>query len=537
MTTMASVFKRGGKRNRGGYWYISWWEYTSKGRRRRTKCTYTTDKATAQRIAKKHEADAALRRDGVIDPALDAIGKESQRTIESHLADYEGKMRAPNRTEDHVIRTIKIVRTISEWAGFNVAADISADGVNRYAGNLRDKGRSSRTIQAHLTAIKGFTKWLTENHKLPRDPLASVRRPNPKADRRRERRMLLPDEWQWLHAATTGAAEQHGMTGDERIMLYRTAIETGLRSTELRSLSRGRLFLDVDRPYITCKAGSTKNRKDARQYIQRDLAAQLKAHIATKTPKALIFDMPDRTEVAKMLRADLAEARRLWLKAATDPEERMRREQSDFLSAVNHERERLDFHSLRHTCGAWLAMTGEHPKVVQTVMRHCSITLTMDTYGHLFPGQEADAVSRLEGMLANPQTEALQATGTHDSAPQTPEARSAGRSARDAKQCVPGARDCDKETDSEANDPTKEANAKVLRIANLRDDVRDDAKRNESSRSGTRTRTREYPHGILSLAGTLRSATRHDSKPLFFLGSLASRQSVGFAQNRLRVEC
>jgi integrase len=61
----------------------------------------------------------------------------------------------------------------------------------------------------------------------------------------------------------------------------------------------------------------------------------------------------------------------------------------DFLSPTNHEGETLDFHCLRHTCGAWLAMTGVHPKVVQTVMRHSAITLTMDSYGHLFPGQEA----------------------------------------------------------------------------------------------------------------------------------------------------
>jgi hypothetical protein len=44
-------------------------------------------------------------------------------------------------------------------------------------------------------------------------------------------------------------------------------------------------------------------------------------------------------------------------------------------------------------------MTGAHPKVFQTVMRHSTITLTMDTYGHLFPGQEAEAVSRLRGLM------------------------------------------------------------------------------------------------------------------------------------------
>ena len=75
-----------------------------------------------------------------------------------------------------------------------------------------------------------------------------------------------------------------------------------------------------------------------------------------------------------MLRADLAAARAAWLKEAPDEAERARREKSDFLLPTNHGGEHLDFHSLRHTCGAWLALAGCHPKVVQTVMRHSTIT-------------------------------------------------------------------------------------------------------------------------------------------------------------------
>ena len=45
-------------------------------------------KAAAQRILTRHVADAALRREGVIDPHLDAIAEESQRSIESHLTDF-----------------------------------------------------------------------------------------------------------------------------------------------------------------------------------------------------------------------------------------------------------------------------------------------------------------------------------------------------------------------------------------------------------------------------------------------------------------
>ena len=111
-----------------------------------------------------------------------------------------------------------------------------------------------------------------------------------------------------------------------------------------------------------------------------------------------------------MLRDDLAEARNRWIAdAKSDPQEYAQRQQSDFLADTNHEGQVVDFHSLRHTCGAWLAMAGEHPKTIQTVMRHSTITLTMDTYGHLFPGQEAGAIERLEYLFigSRAQSEAL----------------------------------------------------------------------------------------------------------------------------------
>ena len=61
-------------------------------------------------------------------------------------------------------------------------------------------------------------------------------------------------------------------------------------------------------------------------------------------------------------------------------------------------------------------MRGEHPKVIQTVMRHSTITLTMDTYGHLFPGQEADAATGMAKLIYGPlpgsEEDAVAATGT-----------------------------------------------------------------------------------------------------------------------------
>ena len=130
--------------------------------------------------------------------------------------------------------------------------------------------------------------------------------------------------------------------------------------------------------------------KDASQFLSTDVAAALIEHVANKAPQTPVFALPPgKEELAAMLLADVALARVAWLKfAAYDPDERLRREQSDFLQAQNDKGEVLDFHALRHTCGAWYFEAGASPKEVQTLMRHATIMLTMDTYGHLFRGQE-----------------------------------------------------------------------------------------------------------------------------------------------------
>ena len=54
------------------------------------------------------------------------------------------------------------------------------------------------------------------------------------------------------------------------------------------------------------------------------------------------------------------------------------------------------FHSLRHTFATALFSRGEHPKVVQSLLGHSSITQTMDTYSHLMDGMGDDAVNGLD---------------------------------------------------------------------------------------------------------------------------------------------
>ena len=199
--------------------------------------------------------------------------------------------------------------------------------------------------------------------------------------------------------ATQSGPEREGLTGDDRVTLYMLAIQTGLRAGEIASLTRGKVVLSATHSHVLCKADNTKNAKLAKQYIDGELTERIGKLVARKKKAAPVFVFEDMYALADMVRADLAEARLRWLQEAANAKEFERRGESDFLAATNHEGERIDFHALRHTCGAWLARAGEHPKVVQTVMRHASITLTMDTYGHLFPDQTFDAAGKLAAML------------------------------------------------------------------------------------------------------------------------------------------
>ncbi|MEL7267290.1 MAG: hypothetical protein AAFN70_05160 [Planctomycetota bacterium] len=124
--------------------------------------------------------------------------------------------------------------------------------------------------------------------------------------------MILPDEWPRIIAATLAAPRRSNVGPGERALIYRFAVETGLRSSEICKLTRGVFVFDGgDAAHIRVKAPGTKNKKPARQYLSATLAAQVKQHLQSKTPKAAAFSMPEHSNMADMLGDDVADARRI----------------------------------------------------------------------------------------------------------------------------------------------------------------------------------------------------------------------------------
>ena len=77
----------------------------------------------------------------------------------------------------------------------------------------------------------------------------------------------------------------------------------------------------------------------------------------------------------------------------------------DFVSAVKQgppwvTRDGLgQLHDLRHTCATLLLKRNVHPKLVQELLGHATIAVTLDTYSHFVPGMGDQAANAIESVL------------------------------------------------------------------------------------------------------------------------------------------
>ena len=59
----------------------------------------------------------------------------------------------------------------------------------------------------------------------------------------------------------------------------------------------------------------------------------------------------------------------------------------------------IRFHDLRHTHATQLLKQGVHPKIVSERLGHSSIAITLDTYSHVLPGMQEEAIADFDAAL------------------------------------------------------------------------------------------------------------------------------------------
>jgi integrase len=74
--------------------------------------------------------------------------------------------------------------------------------------------------------------------------------------------------------------------------------------------------------------------------------------------------------------------------------------------------ERITLHEARHTFASYVIAAGVGAKHLSAYMGHANISITLDKYGHLMPGNEDEAAALLDAYLERADAKArLLATG------------------------------------------------------------------------------------------------------------------------------
>jgi len=344
------------------------------------------DKTASQQRAAQLQKEIELARAGVID----RFKEHRKRPLAEHLEDFKQSLLAKCNTEKHANQTVYRIKRIFQGCKFANWNDIQPSKVQSYLAGLRSAkdSISAKTFNYYLKASKQFCKWMVQDRRAGESPLEHLQTVKSTDDERRQRRALEPDEVRRLLDAAKATPQRFGMTGYQRAILYRLAVETGLRASELHSLKVS--SFDFTECTVTVEAAYSKNRKQSQLPLRQDTVVELQGCLAGKLPTAKAFNLPDKT--AKMLRADLVNAG---------------------IDYIDDSGRIVDFHSLRHTCGSFLAASGVHPKVAQSIMRHRDINLTMSRYTHVLRGQESEAVANLPDLsLPSSKRQKAVATGT-----------------------------------------------------------------------------------------------------------------------------
>ena len=384
-----------------------WWGQFKDANGKLRRHPLAVDKMAAQAMLNELVRQVEREKAGIIEPG----DRERRRPIGEHVTEFRRLKENRDISEKQVSEVLRQLERIVNECKWRTIADIKPNSLVQFLGDLRtpaaedEVGIAAQTYNHYLRAAKQFTRWLVRDKRLPTDPLVHLSNINTKADRRHDRRALTYEEFTRLTDAARAGKKIESVTGRDRAMLYVLAGWTGFRKGELGSLTKASFRLDDTPPSVTVAAGYSKRRREDTQILHPEVVAQLRTWLATKPKLAadkVLFRISKRAggierKTNKMVRLDLARARRTWLKESMTLQEREHREASDFLCYQDHAGLFADFHSLRHFFITSLERSGVSPKMAQTLARHSDIRLTLGVYTHVALHDQAGVIESLPG--------------------------------------------------------------------------------------------------------------------------------------------
>jgi integrase len=287
---------------------------------------------------------ASMARQGIIDAGAEG------KALAEHVTDYRTMLEAKGNTPAYIAATVRDISDAFEACNCGKLGQVTTGKLRTYLAGRREdkpklgpdkkpimeggkpkldaagkpvlngegkpvvegaksimvKGNSARRHNELVTALRGFFAWMLREGRAFENPATHLDKLNEATDRRHKRRAMAPGEVVRLLTATAGNGELYGMGGTERALVYRLAVETGLRMHEISTLTRA--CIDLDAGTVTVRAGYSKRRREDTLPIRPALAEVLREHIGAMMPMASVFRMPTRFQTLKAFYADLAAA-------------------------------------------------------------------------------------------------------------------------------------------------------------------------------------------------------------------------------------
>ncbi len=246
-------------------------------------------------------------------------------------------------------------------------------------------GLSPRTAQYHHQLLSQALEHAVRQGELARNPAKLVTPPRPS---RCKIGTLAPEDVKQLLAAATASTH---------FALILTALYTGARLGELLALQ----WRNVDLRTATMRIQYTLYRIGSEWHLKEPKSARSRRQIDLPHPVVSTLQELRREQerIQKALGGTLTDSGFVF--AQYDGKPRDKRSVERGLERVLRAAglPPIRFHDLRHTHASLMLSAGVHPKAVSERLGHGSVAFTLDTYSHVMPGVQKEAVSRFEALL------------------------------------------------------------------------------------------------------------------------------------------
>ena len=361
------------RRRPDGRWEARYTIHTSKGPKRKT--VYGR---TRQEVADKLAHALSDRTQGL---TFDAGRLKLSEYLDRWLPDIRDTVR--QRTWERYEQLVRV--HIKPALGRVKLKDLTATHARSLYREKLESGSSPRTVQYIHTTLRKALQDAMSDGLIPRNVADGIKAPRPK---RKEINPLSPEQARTFLKA---------VRGDRLEALYVLAIHRGLRQGELLGLRWEDVDLEagtlqVRRTLSLTKSGHVfeppKNGKGRSVELTQGALDALRGHLAQQLEEieALRDGYQDQ---GLMFPGERGQAMSPY--TLTGKLERI-------LKRIGLPK--IRFHDLRHTCATLLLSKGVHPKFVQELLGHATISITLDRYSHVIPAMGDQTRKAMEDLLS-----------------------------------------------------------------------------------------------------------------------------------------